>query len=174
MYWENRGNPGNSQMNVFMRSSPFQKYIVFHSYYRDIHLAVVKITPIFPKFPSTLVPFSLILNHMSTGKMHVSNECQRVLKCILTRRVHCIAGGRANAPAFSLFICLRGNVARISEKVNWIKKLLICFSVVVTWNAMRIIVFASNHLLHHHHLQVNKCVEKRNLTKTSHHWGSCP
>ncbi len=49
-----------------MRSYPLQKYIVFHSYYKDIHLAVVMITPSFPKFPSTLVPFSLIRNHMSS------------------------------------------------------------------------------------------------------------
>ncbi len=47
-----------------MSSSPFRKYIVFHSSYKDIHLAVVKVSPISPKFPSTLVPFSLIRNHV--------------------------------------------------------------------------------------------------------------
>ena len=42
-----------------VRSYPFQKYIVFHSYYKDIHLTVVKSSPIFPKFSqyvSTLFP----------------------------------------------------------------------------------------------------------------------
>ena len=73
-YWENRGNRGNSHMNVFIIHgnlyifgkvgfSPLQKYIVFHSYNKDIHVAVVKISPILPKFSSTLVPFSLIRNH---------------------------------------------------------------------------------------------------------------
>ena len=47
-----------------MRSPPFQKCIVFHSSYKDIPLAVVKVSPIFPKFPSMLVPFSLIRNHI--------------------------------------------------------------------------------------------------------------
>ncbi len=66
-------NPSDSERHeklyIFgkMRSSPFQKYIVFHSYYKDIHLAVVNITPIFPKFSSTLVPFSLIRNHIRKG-----------------------------------------------------------------------------------------------------------
>ncbi len=47
-----------------MRSSSFQKYIVFNTQNKDINLAVVKMTPIFPKFPGTLVPFSLIRNHI--------------------------------------------------------------------------------------------------------------
>ena len=47
-----------------MVSFSFQTYTVSHTYYEDIHLAILKIYPIFPKFPSTLVPFSLIRNRM--------------------------------------------------------------------------------------------------------------
>ncbi len=43
----------------------FRKYIVFHGYYGDRYLAVIMISPIFPIFPSTLVPFSCDRNHMS-------------------------------------------------------------------------------------------------------------
>ncbi len=41
-----------------------QKYIVFHGCYEHIHVAAASISPIFPNFPSTLVPFSLIRNHI--------------------------------------------------------------------------------------------------------------
>ncbi len=37
-----------------------QKYIVFYAYQKAIHLTIVRISPIFQKFPSTLVPFSQI------------------------------------------------------------------------------------------------------------------
>ena len=40
-----------------MKAFSFQKYIVCHVYYADIHLSAIKISPIFPKFPSTSVPF---------------------------------------------------------------------------------------------------------------------
>ncbi len=43
--------------------SSFQKCIVFHRYYEDIHMAVPRISPIFPV--RKLVPFSQIQNHMS-------------------------------------------------------------------------------------------------------------
>ncbi len=40
-----------------VRPSSFQKYIVFHGYYEDIYLAVIKVSPIFPVrftlFPNT-------------------------------------------------------------------------------------------------------------------------
>ncbi len=42
------------------KTSPFQKYVVFHGYYEDIHLGVFSISAI---FSSTLVPFSQIRNH---------------------------------------------------------------------------------------------------------------
>ena len=41
-----------------------QKYTVFHGYFEGIHEAVAWISLIFAKFPSTLVPFSQIRNHM--------------------------------------------------------------------------------------------------------------
>ncbi len=44
------------------KGSPFQKYIVFHWYYEDIHPAVISISPIFPIFPSMLIPFLQIPN----------------------------------------------------------------------------------------------------------------
>ena len=42
---------GKLYIFVMVKSSPFQKYTVFHSSYinKDIHLAVVKVSPIFPK-----------------------------------------------------------------------------------------------------------------------------
>ncbi len=46
------------------KTSAFQKYIVFHGYFKDIHLAVFSISTIFPKFLRTLVPFSLVRNNM--------------------------------------------------------------------------------------------------------------
>ena len=42
--------------------------IVCHTCYEEISLVAIKISPIFPKFPSTLVPFSLIQNHISVSK----------------------------------------------------------------------------------------------------------
>ena len=35
----------------------FQKYIVFHGYYRDMNLPVIRISPIFPHFPVHKYPF---------------------------------------------------------------------------------------------------------------------
>ncbi len=63
-----------------VRSSSFQKYIDFHSYYKDIHLAVVKTFPIFRKFPSTLVPFSLIQNHITIYTL-LQKKCTLILPC---------------------------------------------------------------------------------------------
>ena len=77
MYWKNGENMGNhdySKINVpivpmknyiFLErkeASSFQQYIVFHVYYGDIHLAVIMISPF---FPSTLVPFMHVWNHLS-------------------------------------------------------------------------------------------------------------
>ncbi len=44
--------------------SPFYKYMVFHGYSEDIHVVVTSISPIFPIFPSILIPFSLIRNQI--------------------------------------------------------------------------------------------------------------
>ena len=55
-----------SKLYIFgkRKTSSFQKYIVFHGCYNDIHRAVFSISPIFPIFLSMLVPFSLIRNHI--------------------------------------------------------------------------------------------------------------
>ena len=75
-YWEITGYMDYSQMSgpvvpmenyTFLergRLSSFQKYIVLYAYYSAIHLAVIKLCPIFVKFPSTLVPFSQIRNQI--------------------------------------------------------------------------------------------------------------
>ncbi len=74
---ENRGNHDYSKINVYIsthgklyifgkkRFPSLKKYIVFPGYYGEIFLAVNMISPIFPIFPSLLVPFSLIRNHMT-------------------------------------------------------------------------------------------------------------
>ena len=49
------------------RMSPFQKYTVFHGYLEGIHGAAAWISLILPRFPCTLVPFSLIRNHLWVG-----------------------------------------------------------------------------------------------------------
>ena len=51
---------GNLYISGKARSLPFQKYIVFHSIYKDMHLAVAKVSPIFPKFPIKLV---IVIQH---------------------------------------------------------------------------------------------------------------
>ena len=45
----------------------FQKYIVCHGYHGHIYFAVIMISPIFPIFRSTLVPFLYVRNHI---RMH--------------------------------------------------------------------------------------------------------
>ncbi len=47
-------------------STFFSVYIVCHANHASIPLAVIRISPIFPRFPSTLVPFLQIRNHIST------------------------------------------------------------------------------------------------------------
>ncbi len=98
-----RSTHGKLYISGKVRSSPFQKYIAFHSYFKEIHLVVVRITPILPKFPSTLVPFSLIQNHMmlylilvrrflhESPKRHVRSFCstRRSLKlCYCGKTIH--------------------------------------------------------------------------------------
>ena len=39
--------------------------MVFYAYYEAIHLAVIRLSSIFVNFPSTLVPFSQIRNHIA-------------------------------------------------------------------------------------------------------------
>ena len=62
MYWEKWGNRDYCKINVSI--VPMENYIVFHGYYGDIFLAVNMISPIFPTFPSTLVPFLRGQNHI--------------------------------------------------------------------------------------------------------------
>ncbi len=42
-----------------------KKCIVFHGYYKPTDAAVFKNSPIFPNFPSMLVPLSQIRNHIN-------------------------------------------------------------------------------------------------------------
>ncbi len=75
-YCKNREDLDYHQINVFLlvlenyifekkTTSPFQKYIVFHGYFEGIHGAVTCKYLIFPRFSCTLVPFSLIRNHVT-------------------------------------------------------------------------------------------------------------
>ncbi len=55
------------KLYIFRKSriSPSQKYLVFHGYFKGIHVAVPWISLIFPRFPTMLVPgrpFSQIWN----------------------------------------------------------------------------------------------------------------
>ncbi len=86
-YWENRGNLYYHWMNVFIvamknyiflergESHLSKKYIVFHGYIEGIHVDVTWISLIFPRFPSTLAPFSQIRNpHISRFKHYNNNN----------------------------------------------------------------------------------------------------
>ncbi len=79
---ENRGDHDYSNMNAsiasmenyiflerrdFILSIMYMVFTVFNGYYRGIYLAVIIISPISPIFPSILVPFSLIWNHMKSS-----------------------------------------------------------------------------------------------------------
>ena len=57
----------HGQLYIFRkrRISPFQKCIVFHGYFEGIRVAVPCMSVIFPRFRSTLVPFSQIRNHIA-------------------------------------------------------------------------------------------------------------
>ena len=91
--------------------SPFHKCIVFQGYYGTTHLAVVFIYPIFPKFPSTLVPFSLIRNHMS-----ISNIDEYIIKFESSILLHCIMQGLSGrftgTSFFRVISCILSKVKR--------------------------------------------------------------
>ncbi len=88
------------------RFSSFQKYIVFHRYFDDIHLAVIIISPIFPIFPSTLDPFRvnrimcclvedtvivlflLILLNFLFFLFHTDRLCRDIIR-VVAERIEC-------------------------------------------------------------------------------------
>ncbi len=74
---------GHRKLYIFgkKRLSAFQKYIVFYTYHKSIHLAVIRNSPIFPKFPSTLVPFSQIKNHINIRSGYKKQEICRYIPC---------------------------------------------------------------------------------------------
>ena len=54
-----------------LRSASFQKFIICHAYYEDVYLVLIKISPIFRKFPSTLVPFFSQIRNQSYAQQKI-------------------------------------------------------------------------------------------------------